>query len=233
MRHVLAALFLVGSCVTARAQHITPTADEAALQNEVAILKRGIVQRKADETDSTFLKRLFPASFYGELIQYAWRPSVHGPQLFFSHGERDEYHSLGEGTELFVLDPIQPDKYAVHVLLLEPIGDITNLAAFFFVDVDQDGQKELLALVYAEVQEAVMLSVGPGNKKERAVGRFSHWETQVFRYTGLNSVTGRPRYQPDRTPRPYLDGLRSAAEVRRALAQHHARTKPRSSRAVK
>jgi hypothetical protein len=126
---------------------------------------------------------------------------------------------LGEGTELFVLDPIQPIKYAVQVLLLEPIGDITNLAAFFFADVDQDGQKELLALVYAEVQH-----VDSHEDGEQLVGRLSEWQTQVFRYAGL-SRAGRPLYKPDRAPRPYLNGLRSATEVRRALAHHQQRPK--------
>lgn len=149
------------------------------------------------------------------------------PQLFFSHGERDESHNLGEGTELFVLDPIQPDRYAVQVLLLEPIGDITNLAAFFFADIDQDGQKELLALVYAEVQHVDVHEDGA-----RLVGRLSEWQTQVFRYAGL-SRAGRPLYQPDRAPRSYLNQLRSAAEVRRALARHQQRPKPLPTKAVK
>jgi hypothetical protein len=231
MRHLLASLLLVGACATARAQEMAPAAYEAALRSEVAILKQGLVQRKPGEADTAFLERLFPASFVGNPIKYAWRASAYGPQLFFSHGQRDETHSLGEGTELFVLDPIQPDRYAVQVLLLEPIGDITNLAAFFFADVDRDGQKELLALVYAEVQEVIVLEVGPG-KKEQAVGRFSHWETQVFRYAGLGRA-GLPRYQSDRTPRPYLNQLRSAAEVRRALAQHQQRPKPLPSKIVK
>lgn len=198
---------------------------EAALRSEAAILKQGLVQRRPNEADTAFLRRLFPTSFEAPPIKYAWRPSKYGPQLFFSHSQRDDAHSVGAGTELFVLDPIQPDRYAVQVLWLEPIeGELTNMAAFFFADVDRDGQKELLALVYAEVQEVVMLEIGPG-KKEKAVGRFSHWETQVFRYAGL-SRAGRPRYQPDQSPRPYLNKLRSATEVRRALAQHQQRAKP-------
>jgi hypothetical protein len=220
MRHILATLLLVSTCVKAWAQEMTPAAYEAALQSEVALLKQGVVQRQPNEADTTFLKRLFPASFgEGKPITYAWRPSANGPQLFFSHGQRSEFHTLGEGTELFVLDPIQPNKYAVQVLLLEPIGDITNLAAFFFADVDQDGQKELLALVYAEVQHVEMHEDG-----EQLVGRLSEWQTQVFRYAGL-SRAGRPLYKPDRVPRPYLNGLRSATEVRRALAHHQQRPK--------
>jgi hypothetical protein len=235
MRNLLATLLLVGGCAAARAQEMSPAAYaayDAALRSEGAILQQGLVQRKPNEADTAFLRRLFPTSFAGNPTTYAWRPSAYGPQLFFSHGQRDDAHRVGAGTELFVLDPIQPERYAVQVLWLEPIeGELTNLAAFFFADVDRDGQKELLALVYAEVQEVVMLDVGPG-KKEEAVGRFSHWETQVFRFSGLSRV-GRPRYQPDRTPRPYLNKLRSAAEVRRALAQYQQRPKPLPSKIAK
>lgn len=220
MRIAFAALLLVGAYTAARAQEMTPAAYEAALRHEVSLLKQGVVQRQPGEADTLFLNRLFPASFgEGKPITYAWRPSSYGPQLFFSRGERDESHALGEGTELFVLDPFQPNTYAVQGLLVEPIGDKTNLAAFFFADVDQDGQKELLALVYAEVQQVGILHSGPGDKGEEAYGRFSHWQTQVFRYAGL-SRAGRPRYQPDRTPRPYLNELRSAAAVRQALVRH-------------
>jgi hypothetical protein len=59
------------------------------------------------------------------------------------------------------------------------------------------------------------------------VGRLSKWQTQVFRYAGLSRV-GRPPYQPDQTPRPYLNELHATAEVRRALAQHPPRPKHRS-----
>ncbi|HEX8659677.1 MAG TPA: hypothetical protein VF690_19195 [Hymenobacter sp.] len=232
MRPLLTALLLMTAGAVVRAQELDPAAEEAALLREVEILKQGVAQRKPDEADTAFLQRLFPASFeHGKATRYAWRPSAHGPQLFFSHAQRDELHTEGEGTELFVLDPFRPGRYAVQVLFLEPIGDITNLAAFFFADVNQDGQKELLALVYAEVPRVVLLNVGPG-KKERAVGRFSHWQTQIFRYSGRNA-TGQPRYQPDRTSRPYLNGLRSAAAVRQALAQHPHRPKRSPSKAGK
>jgi hypothetical protein len=228
MRNILAALLLVSTCTEAWAQEMTPAAYEVALRSEVGILKQGLVQRQPGEVDFTFLKRLFPASFEeGKPLTYAWRPSVYGPQLFFSHGQRDKFHQLGEGTELFVLDPIQTNKYAVQVLLLEPIGDITNLAAFFFADVDQNGQKELLALVYAEVQQ-----VDTHEDGEQLVGRLSEWQTQIFRYAGL-SRAGRPLYKPDRVPRPYLNGLRSAIEVRRALVQHQQRPKPNPTKIAK
>ncbi|RZJ93121.1 MAG: hypothetical protein EOO60_05810, partial [Hymenobacter sp.] len=233
MRIAFAALLLVGAYTAARAQEMTPAAYEAALRHEVSLLKQGVVQRQPGEADTLFLKRLFPASFgEGKPITYAWRPSVYGPQLFFSHGQRDDAHHLGEGTELFVLDPFQPNTYAVQVLCLEPVGDITNLAAFCFADVDQDGQKELLALVYAEVQQVGMRYSGPGAKGEKAYGRFSHWQTQVFRYAGP-SRAGRPRYQPDRTPRPYLNELRSVAAVRQALVRHQQRAKSVPTKAAK
>jgi hypothetical protein len=236
MRTALAAFLLCGASALARAQELTPAAEaayDAALRSEAAILQRGVVPRRPGEADSTWLRRLFPASYYhgGEPVRYAWRSNAHGPQLFFSHGERNDSHALGEGTELFVLDPIAPDRYAVQALLLEPIGDITTLAAFFFADVDRDGQKELLALVYAEVQQAGTLYYGPGEKGVPAYGRFSRWQTQVFRYAGLGPA-GQPRYQPDRTRRPYLNGLRSAASVRQALAQHLNRPKQSPSKAV-
>lgn len=226
MRHLFAALFLSSAWIAAQAQDLPPAIYEAAMRREMALLKQGVVQRKPGEAEGAFVKRLFPASFEegSSLIRHTWRPSGYGPQLFFWHAERAEAHRLGEGTELFVLDPIQPNTYAVQALLLEPIGDITNLLAFFFADVEQDGHQELLALVYAEVLEKGMLYDGPGDKGTPAYGRMSHWQTQVFRYAGL-SPAGRPRYQRDRTPRPYLNELSSAAQVRQALARHQRRAK--------
>jgi hypothetical protein len=227
MRHLFAALLLLSAWVAARAQDLPPASYEAALRHEVALLKQGVVQRKPGEAEGAFVKRLFPASFEeGRLIRSTWRPSGYGPQLFFWHAERNEAHHLGEGTELFVLDPFQPNTYAVQALLLEPIGDITNLLAFFFADVEQDGHQELLALVYAEVQEEGMRYSGLGDKGTPAYGRITHWQTQVFRYAGL-SYTGHPRYRRDRTPRPYLNELGSAAQVRQALARHQQRAKAR------
>ncbi|MGY3087355.1 hypothetical protein ACVWYF_000381 [Hymenobacter sp. UYAg731] len=196
---------------TARAQY--------AAEDEM--VRRGIVRRAPGEADSAFLKRIFPVSFAAErLVAYAWRPSAFGKQLFFPLLEVNEYRREGEDAALFVLDPFQPNTYAVQKLLLESIGDITNLSAFFFADVDRDGQKELLAVVYAEVQEVAILELGHG-KTERAVGRMSHQHTYVFRCAGLSSA-GRPRYRADIVSRPYLNELPTAAAVRRALAQHQA-----------
>lgn len=187
----------------------------AALHREAELLKRGSARRQPAEADTAFVKRLFPASFSADgLVRYAWRPSAFGKQLFFSCREKDAFGQDGEGTQLCVLDPFRAGTYAVQVLRLEPIGDITSLASFFFADVDQDGQKELLALVYAEVQHVDVHADG-----ERLVGRVSQWQTQVFRYTGPGR-TGQPHYQRDGKPRPYLNHRRTAAAVRRALANH-------------
>ncbi|WP_201982325.1 hypothetical protein [Hymenobacter rubidus] len=189
---------------------------------EDQLVRQGIARRAAGEADTTFLKRTFPVSFTAErLVAYAWRPGAFGKQLFFPRLEVNEYRHEGEDAALFVLDPFQLNTYAVQKLLLASIGDITNLSAFFFADVDRDGQKELLALVYAEVQEAGLLEHGNGTK-ERAYARMSHRHTYVFRYAGL-SKAGLPRYRADTTPRPYLDELPTATAVRRALAQHQVR----------
>jgi hypothetical protein len=233
MRHLFASLLVGSACVATQAQDLPPATYEASLKREVAPLKQGVVQRNPGEGEGAFLTRLFPASFEpARLIRHPWRPSDYGPQLFFWREQRDESHQLGEGTELFVLDAFQPLTYAVQVLQLKPIGDITNLLAFFFADVDQDGQQELLALVYAEVQEKGLLYAEPGAKGVLAYGHVTHWQTQVFRYAGLSS-TGRPRYQRDRTPRPYLNELSSAAEVRQALARQQQRIKARPLKASK
>lgn len=196
------------------------SARRTALHYEAELLKRGVARRRPAEADTAFLKRLFPTSFYtNQVVLYSWRPSAFGKQLFFSCREQDAFGQNGEGTQLFVLDPFQTNTYAVQMLLLEPIGDITNLASFFFADVDRDGQKELLALVYAEVQHVDIHTDG-----RRLVGRVSEWQTQVFRYTGL-SRTGRPHYQRDRKSRPYLNHLCTAAAVRQALIKHTERLK--------
>lgn len=193
--------------------------DSARYAAENEVLRQGIARRKPGEADTTFLKRLFPASFSTEtLVMYAWRPSPFGKQLFFSRRESDLYNQEGEGTELFVLDPFQPNTYTVQKLLLASIGDITNLSALFFADVDRDGQKELLALVYAEVQEVGTLEYGDGTK-EQAYARMSHRHTYVFRFAGLSSA-GRPRYRADTVSRPYLNELPTAVAVRQALARH-------------
>ena len=225
-------LTLVAACQGQPAAHKTVSAaalsrpSESASRQQYAAedqrVRAGIARRAPGEADTTFLKRLFPVSFSAEqLAAYAWRPGAFGKQLFFPRREVNEYRQEGEDAALFVLDPFQPNTYAVQKLLLASIGDMTNLSAFFFADVDRDGQKELLALVYAEVQGVGLLEHGDGTR-ESAYGRMTHRHTYVFRYAGL-SQAGRPRYRADATPRPYLDGLATAAAVRRALALHQAR----------
>jgi hypothetical protein len=189
---------------------------------EDQLVRGGLARRIPGEADTVFLRRIFPVSFSSEqLVVYAWRPSAWGKQLFFPRREVNEYRQEGEDAALFVLDPFGPNTYAVQKLLLASIGDMTNMSAFFFADVNRDGQKELLVLVYAEVQEIGRLQHGDGTA-ERAYARMSHQRTYVFRYAGL-SRTGHPRYRADTTPRPYLNDLPTAAAVRRALAQHQAR----------
>ncbi|MBJ6142786.1 hypothetical protein [Hymenobacter sp. BT559] len=200
MRHLFASLLVGSACVATQAQDLPPAPYETSLKREVALLKQGVVQRSPGEGEVAFLTRLFPAALEpARLIRHPWRLGGYGPQLFFWREQRDESHCLGEGTELFVLDSFQPLTYAVQVLQLKPIGDITNLLAFFFADIEQDGQKELPALVYAEVQENGMLYAKPGAKGIPVYSHVTHWQTQVFRYAGLSpqaaratSVTERP-----------------------------------------
>lgn len=186
-------------------------------------MRRGTAKRQPGEADTTFLKRVLPFSYPSRvvpvhhhstaesIVAYAWRPSAFGKQLFFSvRGTGDNEY----GTDLFILDPFQADTYAVQVLKLEFMGDLTNLASLFFADVDQDGQKELLALLVWDLSETVRLSDGKLHR-----GRFDHYDTVVFRYVNLGS-TGRPQYRLDPKPRGYLDELPTAAAVRQALARH-------------
>ncbi|PJJ60563.1 hypothetical protein [Hymenobacter chitinivorans] len=182
--------------------------------------KQGTAQRLPGEADTTFLRRVLPVSFpnSADLVAYQCRPSTFGQQLFFSvpGGEGNEY-----GRDLFVLDPYQADTYAVQVLTLESLGDETGLAALFFADVDQNGQKELLTLLECSLRE-------PAFKKQgtQYYGRVTQYQTVVFQYAGL-SEAGRPHYRLDPVPRPYLDNLPTVAAVRQALAKHPSRGRGR------
>ena len=72
MPNFLTALVLLGACAPARAQEMMPAAYQAVLLSEMEVLKQGVAQRKPGESDSTFLRRLFSASFdEGKLIEYA------------------------------------------------------------------------------------------------------------------------------------------------------------------
>ena len=103
------------------------------------------------------------------------------------------------------------DYGAVPVPRTWLLGDATSLAALFFADANQDGQKELLALSECSLRE-------PGGRKTQC-------QTQVFQYMGLTSM-GRPQYREDPTPRSYLNGLDTVAAVRQALARHQPRQLP-------
>lgn len=198
---------------SARPEPTDLVTDSAALRRETQTRQSGIAQRQPGEADTTFLRRVLPVSFPAsdDLLAYTWRPSSFGKQLFFtvSGPDGNEY-----GRELFVLDPFRANTYAVQVFNLESMGDATTVAALFFADVDQNGQRELLALLACNLRE-------PAFKDKYGTqyyGRETSYETHVFRYSGLDSA-GRPQYREDSTPRPYLHGLSTAAAVRQALAQ--------------
>lgn len=163
------------------------------------------------------MRRVLPVSFSEsrDLLAATWRPSADGKQLFFSlPGTSDNE----QGSDLFLLDPFTTNTYAVYTFTIPPLvgfiipsqGDATALTAIFFADVNQDGQKELLALSKGSLVE-------PG-------GRETYYQTQVFRYLRLTRA-GRPQYCEDLTERSYLDGLATVAEVRQALARHQQRSK--------
>jgi hypothetical protein len=191
--------------------------DSSAQRQEAQTRARGVARRQPGEADTTFLRRILPISFAAtqDLVAFSWRPSPHGKQLFFSvpGNEGNEY-----GRDLLVVDPYQAHTYAVQVLTLESLGDVTELGSLFFADVDQDGQKELLALLECSLRE-------PAFKDKRGhqhYGRQTSYQTVVFRLLELSSA-GRPQYALDPTPRPYLDELPTAAAVRQALAKHLAK----------
>jgi len=186
---------------------------QAANENaEARTMRWGLATRFPSEADTAFLRRSLPSSFPRsvDLLAATWRPNEFGKQLFFSApGSEDNDNRYG--SELFVLDPFQGGTYAVQAFTIPSLGDATSLVSLFFADIDQDGQKELLALSECSLREAA--------------GRETHYQTQVFQYAGLTS-TGRPQYREDATKRPYLNDLGSAAAVRQALAKHQPRKLP-------
>jgi hypothetical protein len=181
---------------------------------EAQTRQQGMAQRRPGESDAKFLRRVLPLSlaYNGHPMSYAWRPSAFGKQLFIAiRGREDNEY----GTDLLVLDPYRPNMYALRVLTLGSMGDLTNLESLFFADIDHDGRQELLAL-----KECSLRDVGFTDKHgQSSYGHFSHYQTDVFRLAGTDH-TGRPQYQPDVTDRSYLDELSTAAEVRSALAKH-------------
>lgn len=61
-----------------------PVADST----EARTLRQGVARRQPAESVEAFLQRVLPASFPNsdaqpQVIQYAWRPSAFGKQLFF------------------------------------------------------------------------------------------------------------------------------------------------------
>jgi hypothetical protein len=190
--------------------------ESEAKQLEAQTQKQRMARRKPRETDAQFVRRVLPLSlaYGGRLLAYAWRPSAFGKQLFLSkRGQPDDNEY---GTDLLVLDPYRPNTYALRVLTLGDMGDLTNLESLFFADVDHDGRQELLAL-----KECSLRETGFTDKHgQHSSGHFAHYQTDVFRLAGSDRA-GRPRYALDTTSRPYLDELATAAAVRQALARHH------------
>jgi hypothetical protein len=194
-----------------------PGATTTVQRREAITRWQRTARRQPGEADSTFVRRVLPISYSSDghdLLAGAWRPSAFGKQLFFSRRSGDANEG---GTDLFVLDPYQPDTYAVQVLAIPSQGDLTDLAAFFFADTNHDGRKELLAISSCDLRERV--EVGKG---EYLTGRVAHYQTLIWHYADL-SHTGPPEYKEDVTSRSYLDELPTAAAVRQALARHERR----------
>jgi hypothetical protein len=212
----------------AQASPLSPAADKIAVPPiEAQTLKQATAQRLPGEADSTFLRRVLPASYpqSNDLLAATWRPSAFGKQLFFTVRGTDESNNDG-GTDLFMLDPFQANTYAVQVFTIPSQGDLTDLEAFFFTDVDQDGHKELLAISECSLRESFK------DHGEVLYGRAPHYQTVVFQYVGLSS-TGRPQYRDYPKDTSYLDELPTAAAVRQALARHQQRSKTPRQPAVK
>jgi TonB family protein len=192
---------------------------------EAQTLQQGEARRLPGEADSTFVRRVLPLAYAqsNDLLAYAWRPSAFGKQLFFSvYGEKgNEY-----GTTLYVLDPYQANTYAVVALLIDSQGDATYLSALFFADATHDGRKDLLALSSCSLRDQEIEVDG-----QRMYGRSTHYRTDIWMYREPDNA-GRPRYQqvPER---PDLDGLATAAEVRRALAAPARAQRPAPAKASK
>jgi len=190
-----------------------PGAASLAQRREAVTRWQRTARRLPGEADTTFVRRVLPLSFAAAddqgLLTYAWRPSAFGKQLFFARrgGADNEY-----GTDLYVLDPYQPNTYAVQVLPIGSMGDFTTLAALFFADANHDGRPDLLLLAECSLRET---HVEDGDTLD---GHWPHYATNIWQYLRLDKA-GRLQYREDLTPRPYLDELGTAAEVRRALAR--------------
>ena len=196
-----------------------PGAASPAQRREATTRWQRTAHRRPGEADSTFVQRVLPRAYSAAdeqgLLPHAWRPSAFGQQLFFARrgGADNEY-----GTDLFVPDPYQPTTYAVQVLPVGSLGDLTHLAALFFADANHDanhdGRQDLLTLAACALREQHKSEDG-----EMLDGHWNHYRTDVWQHAGPDEA-GRPQYRPDPTPRPYLDELARADAVRQALARH-------------
>jgi len=194
-----------------------PGAASPAQRREAATRWQRTARRLPGEADSTFVRRVLPLSFAAAddqgLLAYAWRPSAFGKQLFFARrGGADN----DGGTDLYVLDPYQPATYAVQVLPITTMGDYTTLAALFFADANHDGRPDLLALAECSLREQ------HEENGEVLDGHWPHYSTTIWQHLGPDKA-GRPQYREDPAPRPYLEELATAAEVRQALARRRAK----------
>ena len=186
---------------------------------EAGTLRQGVARRRLAEPVDTFLQRVLPVSYtyFGQTlraVQYSWRPSPFGKQLFFTAHDKEEYYRL----YLFLADPFQANTYAVQRFELDlPVSDNPEALAIFFADVNRDGQKELLVLVNSSSREPMRKD----NDGKPQYGHTSHYHTCIYSYKNP-SCGGRPSYE-EAASLPYLDGLKTAAEVRQALLNNQER----------
>jgi hypothetical protein len=196
-----------------------PSADSL----EERTLRQGVAQRQPAESVEAFLQRVLPASFANpddppQLMQYTWRPSAFGQQLFFSANDPHEPYRL----YVFMLDPYQADTYAVERFeVTPPDSDWAQLAALFFADANRDGRKELLVLVNSSVVTPTVID------GMNWPAHTTHYYTGIYGYL-LADQSQRPRYQ-EYPHRHDLDELETAAEVRQVLAIPNRKQKTRKA----
>lgn len=177
--------------------------------------QRRHARRRPGETDAQFVRRVLPLTLAdngGNVTTHTWRPSAFGKQLFLTRSGQDGNEG---GTDLLVLDPYRPATYTLRVLPVTPLDDDISLVDFFFADVDDDGQLELLALKRCNLRGTRLSRHG----RETYSGSEPRFATQVF-HLARPDRTGRPRYRLEEVERAYLDDLPTVAAVQRALAQH-------------